>query len=107
LRRINFFNQKEIKNELTLKDGFEKFINHKMALSKADETIKYYAHRLAKFSLYIEETTAIKYVHEITEDNINSYILYLRNKNPNISNVTINNHLRAIRCALYYFMEKG
>ena len=74
--RVNFLNQGTLKNELTLKEGFEKFINHKTALSKADETIKYYCHRWAKFSLYLEEETDIKYVHEITEDNIYDYIAY-------------------------------
>ena len=106
-KRINFFNEGAIRNELTLEEGFEKFINHKIALSKADETIKYYTQRFAKFSLYIEKETSVKYVHEIAEDNIDDYIAYMRGKNPNLSNVTINNHLRAIRCALYYFMEKG
>ena len=107
LRKIDFFNKGAIKKELTLEEGFEKFINHKMALSLADDTIKYYTQRLLDFSLYIKKAAEIEYIHDITEDSINDYIAYKRKKNPNLSNETINNHLRAIRCALYYFMEKG
>ena len=106
MKRINFFNNDAIK-ELTLEDSFEKFINHKQALSKAEDTIKYYTQRFGQFSLYIIETTSIKYVHEITEEEVESYIAYKRELKPDISNATINNHLRAIRCVLYYLMDKG
>ena len=107
MRKLNFINSRTSKNEFTLEEGFEKFINHKIALSKAEDTIKYYTLRFAKFSEFIAETTAIKYAHEITDENIDDYIAYLRKKSPNIANTTINNNLRAIRCVLYYFMEKG
>jgi len=106
LRRINFLGNSTVKESLTLEEGFDKFINHKMALSKAEETIKYYTQRFAHFSEYISETTEIKCVDEITEEEVENYIFYKREKNSNISNVTINNHLRAIRCVLYYLMEK-
>ena len=106
MRRINFMNNGTVKESLTLEEGFEKFINYKMALSLSDYTIKYYTERFDKFSLYIKDTTPIKYVHEITEDEVINYIAYKRDKNPNLSNNTINNNLRAIRCVLYYLMEK-
>ena len=106
MRKINLLTRGEIKHRLTLDEGFEKFINHKIAMSKAEDTIKYYTQKFAYFSLFIKETTDIKYAHEITADEIDDYIAYTREKSPNIANTTINTHLRAIRCFLYYFMEK-
>lgn len=105
-KKIKFLGNGVIKNVLTLEEAFEKFTNHKIALSKAEDTIKYYTERLAKFSLYVLKTTEIKYVHEITEEEVEGYITYMREQSPSIANATINNHLRAIRCALYYLMEK-
>ena len=49
----------------------------------------------------------IEFTNEIEEDFITEYILYKRNKNADISDSTINNHLRGVRAILYYFMEKG
>lgn len=107
MKRINFLNSRAVKENLTLEEGFKKFINHKIALDKAEDTIKYYRLRFAKFSSFLEETTGVKYVHEITADEIDNYVAHKREKNPNLSNATINNNLRAVRCILYYFMEKG
>lgn len=106
MKKINFLNNGRIKDELTLEEAFEKFINHKIALSIADDTVKYYTQRFKQFSLYLNEETKIKYVHELTEDEVYNYIVYKRKKNSNVSNATINNYLRAIRCFLYYLMEK-
>ena len=106
-KRINFLNNNVTKGDLTLDEAFQKFINHKIALSKAEETIKYYTERFAKFTLYIDKTTSLKHVHEITYDEVEGYITYMRKQNHAIANTTINNHLRAIRCVLYWLMEKG
>ena len=106
-KRIHFFSNSSVRESLTLEEGFAKFINHKIALSKAEETIKYYVERFAKFSSYIVNTTGIKFVHEITEEEVVGYITYMREQKYDIANTTINNHLRAIRCTLYYLMEKG
>ena len=107
MKRIKLLNGAAAKENLTLQEGFEKFINHKMALSMSEYTIKYYADRIKQFSQHVIDTVSIEYMHEITEDEVSSYIVHRRKQNPNLSNSTINNHLRAIRCFLYYFMEKG
>jgi len=106
-KRINFLGNGTVKEILTLEEGFEKFINHKIALNKADDTIKYYRERFAKFSLYIANTTSIKYADEITDETVDNYIVYMKKQKRDIANTTINNHLRAVRCVLYYLMEKG
>ena len=107
MKKINFINRGAVKNNLSLEGGFEKFINQKIALSMSDYTIRYYTKRTQQFFEYLKKTTKIKYVHEITDDEINDFIASMRKQNPDLSNSTINNYLRAIRCIMYYFMEKG
>lgn len=91
---------------VSLKDGFAKFINKKKAMDKSDYTISYYESRWGYFLEFLK-TKEISQIEQIQEDLIDEYITYLKEKNPNISNITINNYIRAIRCILYYFMEKG
>jgi len=74
MRKMNFFNHDRLKDEITLEEGFEKFINYKIALSKADETIKFYTQRFVNFSKYIKEETEIKHIHEVLEDDVIGYI---------------------------------
>lgn len=93
--------------ELTLEEGFEKFINNKIALKKSQYTIDFYEERFLKLCDYLKNEKNIRYTNEISEDDIIDYILYKRSLSPNIADSTINNHLRAIRAVLYYFMEKG
>lgn len=94
-------------NKLSLEEAFEKFINYKTALKKSNYTIEFYEKRFEKFCGYLKEEKNIKYTNEISEDYVIDYILYKRKLNTTISDNTINNHLRAIRAVLYYFMEKG
>jgi len=93
--------------DLKINEAMEQFINYKTAMNKATDTIDYYKKRFAKFYEYLKTVKSVSLTSEINEDCIIDYILYKRDKSPNISNNTINNHLRAVRAVLYYFMEKG
>ena len=93
--------------ETTVRAGFEKFINAKIALNRAKDTIDYYNQRFEAFCKFLEEKKGIRLARDLTEDIINEYVLYKRKNNPNISSITINTELRAIRAVLYYFMDKG
>lgn len=46
-----------------------------------------------------------KLISDISEKDINDFILHLREFNPQIRNTTINTYLRGIRSLLYDFME--
>jgi len=94
-------------NNLTLDEALEKFINNKTAMKKSPYTIEYYENRFEAFCEFLREEIKVKFASQIDEDCVIDYILYKRNKSPNISDSTINNHLRALRAVLYYFMEKG
>ena len=102
-RKISMQNIKKI----SLNEAFEKFINYKIAMNKAKHTIIYYEKCFNFFSVFIREEKSVELANQINEDFIIDYVLYKRNKSPNISDNTINNHLRGIRAVLYYFMEKG
>jgi len=95
-------------NELTLEEAFKRFINAKKITNKAEETIKYYEIRFEYLQEYIEsQEPDIKYPSQILSSTIDNYILWKKDNNPDISPNTINNHLRAFRAILYYFMEEG
>ena len=97
---------KDVKN-FTLDEALEKFINNKTAMQKSKYTIEYYENRFEAFCEFLQEEKKIRFTRDIDEDCVVEYILYKKKKSENISENTINNHLRAIRAVLYYFMEKG
>jgi integrase/recombinase XerD len=92
---------------LSYTEGLEKFINYKTAMNKSEDTIKYYTERGNWFYDFLKSEKSIELTDEIKDDIIEDYIVYKRLKSPNISDHTINNHIRAIRAILYYFMDKG
>ena len=97
---------RDVKN-LSIVEAMEQFINFKRAMNKAKDTIDYYKTKFNFFYNFIRDVKGIELTNEINEDCIIEYILYKRENNADISDNTINNHLRAIRATLYYFMEKG
>jgi integrase/recombinase XerD len=90
-------------SSLSIEEAFIEFINLKQAMNRAEETIKYYKDRFECFGAFLR-TKNITSTNQINYGHIPEYILKLRKTNGDNS---INNHLRAIRVALYYFMEKG
>lgn len=92
---------------LPLREALEKFINFKITMDKAEATIKYYNDRFNEFCDFLETEKKINLTSQVYKDDINDFILYRRRCNPNISNHTINNYLRAIRAILYYCMDES
>ena len=88
-------------------EALEKFINYKTAMNKSKYTIEYYKDRGICFYEFLKSERGIEFTSEIIDEHITDYIIFKRKQNPNISDNTINNNLRAIRATLYYFMEKG
>ena len=94
-------------DNLPLDKALNKFINLKIAMNKSERTIEYYNQRFNSFTEFIKTHENIYLTMQITDECIINYILHMKQKNPNLSNNTVNNHLRAIRAVLYYFMDKG
>ena len=92
---------------LPFSEALEKFISFKTAMNKAKHTIEFYEERGHAFCAFLKQEKEIELTSEITDEHITDYILFKRRSSPNISDNTINNHLRGIRAILYYFMDKG
>ena len=89
---------------ITLKEGFEKFLIVKKAMNLSEASIKGYKGSFRYFTDFIGEETICSC---ITDDSFYSFIEYLREKNSNITNTSINTYLRNLRAIFYFFMEKG
>lgn len=91
---------------LPLDEAFQKFINEKKAENKSKYTLTYYESRWSYFYNFLcsKNVTETK---EINHDLVIQYITNIKERNKQISEITINNYLRAVRCIVYYFIERG
>ena len=93
-------------HQITVKEVISEFINTKKG-KKADETIEYYEYRLNEFEQYLETDERIVEMVDITRAIIDRYINHKKNKNPNLTNQSLNNYLRAIRTFINYCIGEG
>jgi len=97
----NFNNQmKEVQNAIN------DFVDTKRG-KRASETITFYEIRLLEFSNYLKEQEDITELQNLSRPTIDRYMNFKKKKSPNISNQTLNNHLRAIRAFVNYCIEEG
>ena len=96
-------NQHQVNGDITFEEAFKVFMRVKRNAKKSDNTIRYYEDNYSIFTNFFNENN---FCSTITEDTIQEYIEYLRNKNPNLKDTSINTYLRAVRSMLYYFMER-
>ena len=92
-----------IGDDITLDEGFEKFITQKKAVGLSQESIKYYISCYQYFKEYIGEDILCK---EVNSDLVLNYINSLKDKNT-VRDTSINTYLRGIRAILYFLMERG
>ena len=90
--------------EISLKEGYLRFIQQKRAMNVAPDTIDYYDMCYKYFTDYLDEQTLCS---EINSETAIDYILYLRQSREKISDTTVNTYLRGVRAIFYYLMEKG
>jgi integrase/recombinase XerD len=88
----------------TLKTGYEKFSQRKRVENLSADTLSYYDDSYKLFTGYISDATPCA---QITNDTVLEFIAYLRERNPEIRDTSINAYLRGVRVILYYFMEEG
>ena len=101
LKRKIFLNEN---TEINLREAFEKFIGQKKVLNVSEDTIKYYNDCWRYFTDFIDQDTLCS---QVDEDTVMEYLLYIRETKKNVTDVTVNTYLRAIRAIFYNFMEKG
>jgi len=97
----NFSNQQR-----TVQDTINDFIITKQG-KKANETTKYYADRLNALASYLVEHENTDDLLCLTRAVIDKYMSHKKTINPNISNQTLNNNLRAIRAFVNYCIYEG
>ena len=90
----------------TVKEAIDEFIDTKRG-KKADETIKYYDERLGWFNNFLKEEEGITELSDITRAVVDRYMKYKKRKNPELTNQSLNNHLRAIRTFINYCINEG
>lgn len=88
---------------LTVSECFDKYINHCMIKNLSSETIKLYQNQFRIFLNMLNDSE--KPISDITVDDVNSFILFLRN-NHSCNEITINSYLRGIRAFLYFAMKE-
>lgn len=89
--------------EVTLQILYDEFIIAKKCINVSPYTITYYERCFKSFSNFYDIT---KPCASITLSDVNSYVLYLKNKGD-VNDITINTNLRGLRALLYYGMEHG
>lgn len=93
------------RNGWSFEYGFEQFEKICQIKNLRPRTISNYRDTYKKFLEYIDEHTQIKFINELSQYDIDNYILYLKNKD--IRDTSINSYLRGIRAILNFFFENN
>lgn len=88
---------------LSLNEGFEKFIQKCTVKNLSPKTIVYYEVEFKRFIAYVSGETLLE---NIDAECIEQYVIYLKN-NSNANDITISTYMRAIRAIFYYLMKMG
>ena len=92
------------REEISLEEGFSKFLNLKKAENIGLQSVKYYESCFRYFSDYYGKDNPCL---DVDEDSIHGYMLHIRKTKPQLSDSTRNSYIRGIRVILYYLMERG
>ncbi len=87
-------------------EAYKNFINQKKIENLSPKTIQYYNDNWSFFSEFLIRNK-IETPKEITKDLINEYVSFLKRKNPQLKDTSIDTYLRAVKVICYYFMERG
>ena len=96
------------KEDITLKEGIEKFIRHCKIKDLAKSSIDYYERSCEYFLTFVEDELNKDdnlEIYYINKDMIENYILWL-DDTYNMNNISLNTRLRGIRAFIYYMMEQ-
>lgn len=88
--------------DLTVRECFQDYIENCSLKNLSKETIKIYQIQFSIFNQFLNNDNTL--ISEISSQNINDYILYLRRKNS-CNDITINSYLRGVRAFIYYAMD--
>ena len=97
---------REEKQEKLFAEAFQILRRTKVNNNLSEKTIIHYDGIYELFRNYLSNADET-YCSDITTDDIEGFIEFLKKRNPNIRATTINSYLRDLRTMLYYFMERG
>lgn len=93
--------QTQIMGTKTVSQAFDEFLKWCKAKNLSEYSILFYERQFGKFL----EWYGCDDLDGIDQNTIQNFILYLQEKD--VSDITVNTYLRAIRAVLYYWMELG
>lgn len=100
MKKIKLQQRKVAQKYVVLDDALTEFYSHCIIKNLADKSIKYYKEVLGYFLKFKNA----QYLHEYTNEDINNYILYMKEKN--LKDTTINLRLRGIKTFFKFCYEK-
>lgn len=90
-------------DQLTLEEGFEKFLQKCIIRNLAPQTLEYYQSGYVRLTDYFDKETLLSEIHS---ELLDEYVMNLR-KQTNANDITIASYMRAVRAIFYYFMKMG
>ena len=84
----------------TFEDGFEEFLQYCHLKNLRPKTIQNYQQNFNQFYEYVKSMTIHESINEITQADINDYVLYLKDKG--IRDTSVNSYLRGLRAMIHF-----
>ena len=92
------------KNEKTLAEAFDQFLQTKRVMNVSEESLKHYQCCFKYFMAFFGEGRRCE---EVTRDTIIEYLTELREEKPDLAQKTLKTYLSGLRTILYYMMANG
>ena len=96
----------EEREELPIEEAFQIFRRTKVNNNLSKRTIQHYDDVMELFGKFFNVSNDMS-CSEINRDTIETFVEFLKARNPNIKATSINSYLKDLRTILYYFMERG
>ena len=88
----------------TFLDGFQRFLKFCEMKNLRSKTMKNYQENYGRFATYIVECTSYNYINELTQYDVDNYVLYL--KGFNMRDTSVNTYLIGFRTVLNFWIDQ-
>ena len=100
--KINLRNRTH--GNLTLDEGFKKFIATKRAMRLSEKTIKFYEDCYRYFIEYCDSSTLTE---TITKETIIGYLVFINETKPHLSDQTVDSYMRGTKPLIRFLVDSG
>jgi len=90
------------KENRTLQEAFDQFVQSKRVMNISEETIKHYQ---AGYKYFVEFFGEERLCVEVDKESVFEYLAYIKETKPDISQKTVQTYIKGLRTILYYMME--